>query len=221
MLILQMAYIADKLNSIFYTFDMFFFEMFGGIQSNLLTSVEKAITLFGDGKFVGLVLLASLIMLLFKKTRKIGLCIIASLVLSTLITNLLLKPIIMRPRPYIELKDNPLFMTWYANAGAIAESDYSFPSGHTTAAFSYCTALFLTLRKRYKLSYFLPFLAIGVMVSRVYLMVHYASDVLFGMIVGIVCAVVSYYLCKIICEIFDKTPLFKFDLKEKITVKQK
>lgn len=215
MYIIPLTVIADKLNSVFGAFDMFFFKLFGNIQSDFLTSVEKGITFFGDGKFVAVVLVAALVMLLFKKTRKVGLCVITALVLSTLVTNLLLKPVIMRPRPYVFLKDNLQFMTRYENAGALVESDFSFPSGHTTAAFSYCTAMFLSLKGKHKWAYALPLLAVLVMVSRVYLMVHFASDVLFGMLVGVLCAAVGYYLSGLFQKIIGKTPLDKFDLKER------
>ena len=140
------------------------------------------------------VLIVASVMLLSKKTRKAGFCILFSLIMSTFLTNVLLKPLVNRPRPYIYYQNNEQFMKWFMSVGSMKEKDFSFPSGHTTAAFSYCTSAFLMLRKKYRISWILPVIAVLVMISRVYLMVHFASDVIAGMIIGITCACISYKL---------------------------
>ncbi len=71
--------------------------------------------------------------------------VLFAVLVGTLITNLVMKPLFARPRPYVYYADNPLFMSWYEFAGAHIESDKSFPSGHTTAAFEIGVALFLVL----------------------------------------------------------------------------
>lgn len=189
---ISMTWVADTINTVFGAFDMFFFKLFGNTQNDYLTSIEKIITFLGDAKFIFIVMLASVFAMLFKRTRKLGICVLISLTISTVITNILLKPAVMRPRPYIFFEDNPQFMTWYKNVGSPLEKDFSFPSGHTTAAFSYCISAFLCLKDKYKIAYILSFVAVLVMISRVYLMVHFASDVIFGMIVGTSAAVIAY-----------------------------
>lgn len=184
---------ANLINSLFGGFDMSVFRIFGGIQNEVLTVIANAVTHLGGVEAVAAVLFISIILCFFKKTRKIGICVLCSVAVGAIITNIILKPLIMRPRPYVYFADNPEFTAWYTAAGSLFESDFSFPSGHTTSAFSYCIALFLCLRERKnKVAYLFPFIAVAVMLTRVYLMVHYASDVIFGMIIGIASAAASY-----------------------------
>lgn len=142
------------------------------------------------------IFILSCVLLLSKKTRNVGFCILFSLTLSTLLTNVLLKPLVSRPRPYVFYGKNTQFMSWFTNAGSLKEKDFSFPSGHTAAAFAYCTVMFLLFRRKYRLSWILPLISVSVMISRVYLMVHFASDVVAGMIIGIACACISYGVYK-------------------------
>lgn len=201
MTVLRALTAGDTIDSLFKGFDMFFFNFFGGIQNGVLTPIMKCLTLFGDARLVIAVIAVGIIMCLFKKTRKIGLCIFIALIFSTVITNGILKPTVMRYRPYITLQDNLSFMKYYIGAGAFKESDYSFPSGHTTAAFSYCTAIYLSLKNKYKnIAWVFPAVAVCVMISRIYLMVHYASDVLFAMLIGIACAAFAYKIAEKICR---------------------
>lgn len=188
-----MSGVANLINSLFGSFDMSVFRLFGNLQNEVLTVIANVVTYLGGAQAVAVILVISTVLCIFKKTRKIGLCVLCSVVIGAIVTNVILKPLIMRPRPYIFLSDNPEFMAWYTAAGAHLESDFSFPSGHTTSAFSYCTALFLSLRERKNaVAYIFPFIAVAVMLTRIYLMVHFASDVLFGMIIGIASAALSY-----------------------------
>lgn len=186
---------ADFLNLIFGTADMAVFRFFGNLQCPFLTAFFRMVTLFGDGRTVTCIFILGCALLLSKKTRTVGTCILFSMILSIFLTNVLLKPLVNRPRPYVLYENNAQFMKWFMNAGSLKEKDYSFPSGHTTAAFSYCTVLFLIFRKKYRFSWILQVIAVFVMISRVYLMVHFASDVIAGMIIGIACACIAYDVC--------------------------
>lgn len=202
MIIVSTALLSDILNSVFKTFDMFFFRLFGTIQNNLLTVFFKAITFLGDVKFIAILLVISSALILFRKTRQLGIAVIVAIAFGSLITLGLLKPFIMRPRPFITLVDNTDFMAWYANVGHLYESDFSFPSGHTTVAFSYSMAFYLSLKKtKSPFRFVFPVIACLVMISRVYLMVHYASDVLFGMIIGILAGFIGYIISAKIEEV--------------------
>ncbi len=217
MLLPLMSTLAGQIDRAFHLFDQLFFRLMGSLQSAGMTAFAKGVTFFGDSKWVALVLAAAVVLLLFRKTRKAGLCLLGALLMSTLLTNGLLKPLIARPRPYVALQGHADYMAWYTGVGAPVESDYAFPSGHTTAAFSYCTALFLLLReKKKKIAWLLPLLAVLVGLSRIYLMVHYASDVLFGMLIGTLCATAAYLLSTPLLAAIDKTPLARIDLGKRL-----
>jgi undecaprenyl-diphosphatase len=126
-----------------------------------------------------------------------------------------MKPLFARPRPYVYYAENPLFMSWYEFAGAHIESDKSFPSGHTTAAFEIGVALFLVLNKKY--SWIFPVFSALVGLSRIYLMVHYVTDVLGGVLVGTFAGIMGYV---IMTAIMKNTKVAEFDLIEKIKKKK-
>lgn len=114
------------------------------------TPILKFITSLGN---VGIAfIITALIMLLFLRTRKVGMLLLVSMLLGIILTNLILKNVIARPRPYLnQLSD---FYIWWNEAGALLETGYSFPSGHTTAAMAFGFTLFLCFKKKYILVIF-------------------------------------------------------------------
>ena len=123
-------------------------------------------------------------MALFKRTRKIGGTVILSIAIGFVISNLLLKNIIQRARPF---QANSEFELWWAGANGHYESGYSFPSGHVTAAMAFAIAVFMATDKKYNWPVlFLPLLMAS---SRIYLMVHYFSDC-----VGVVSGIIAYFV---------------------------
>lgn len=202
--------------SIFDSFDMSVFTFFGEqIQGAVMNIVAEFITFFGGSEFVIPMAVVGLVLSFFKKTRKFGLSVLFAVLVGTLITNLVMKPLFARPRPYVYYADNPLFMSWYEFAGAHIESDKSFPSGHTTAAFEIGVALFLVLNKKY--SWIFPVFSALVGLSRIYLMVHYVTDVLGGVLVGTFAGVMGYL---IMTAIMKNTKISEFDLIEKLKKKK-
>ena len=159
------ATLGDKLDSVFYNFDMLIFGFFGGIQSTFMTGVAKFFTAFGDENFIIPILILGIILCFFKKSRKYGFSIIFAVIIGTLLTNVIFKPMFLRIRPYNTLQNVGDYMAWYTAAGRLSESDYSFPSGHTTGAFELATALSICFAKDKKkaLSIILPIIAIGTM----------------------------------------------------------
>lgn len=201
--------------SIFDSFDMSVFTFFGEqIQSAAMNIVANFITFFGGSEFVIPMAVVGLVLSFFKKTRKFGLAVLFAVLVGTLVTNLVMKPLFARPRPYVYYADNPLFMSWYEFAGAHVESDKSFPSGHTTAAFELGIAMFLVLNKKY--SWIFPVFSALVGLSRIYLMVHYVTDVLGGVLVGVFAGIMGYV---IMTALMKNTKIAEFDLAEKLKKK--
>ncbi len=205
--------LGDSIDKVFYSFDLWVFHFFGSMQNDFLTYVAKFFTTFGDEAFVIPIVIVGIVLCFFKKTRKYGITLVFAIIIGTLVTNVVVKPIALRIRPYNTLQGNADYWKWYVGAGALSESDYSFPSGHTTGATEIAVSLFLCFRKdKKKIGYVFPVIAICTAASRVYLMVHYASDVLAGLIVGTVSAILGYLIMKLIMSALDKHDINeKFD----------
>jgi undecaprenyl-diphosphatase len=223
-LLLVTATLGDKIDSAFYAFDMWVYSIFGAMQCSFLTVVAKMFTAFGDEAFVIPMAIVGIVLCFFKKTRKYGFAIIFAIAIGTIVTNVVVKPMVLRIRPYNTLQNSDMwakYQVWYKNAGSLSESDYSFPSGHTTAAFEMAIATALCLRSSGKkgISWLPPIGAVCVMGSRVYLMVHYASDVIGGFIVGTCAGVVAFFLSKLVCLIFSKVKFLDAIDVEKIYTK--
>lgn len=202
--------------SIFDSFDMSVFTFFGEqIQGAAMNIVANFITFFGGSEFVIPMAVVGLVLSFFKKTRKFGMAVFFAVIVGTLLTNVIFKPMFDRPRPYVYYADNPLFMSWYEFAGAHIESDKSFPSGHTTAAFEIGVALFLVLNKKY--SWVFPVFSALVGLSRIYLMVHYVTDVLGGVLIGTFAGIMGYV---IMTALMKNTKIAEFDLIEKFKKKK-
>lgn len=143
------------------------------IRNPALTSFFVVVTKLGDGGMIWI--LTTVILLLSKKTRKIGCIMTFSLLGSLVINNLFLKNVVGRARPYEMIQDLlPLIKK---------PKDYAFPSGHTASSFAAAGVLYRKLPKRFGIPALI--LAVLIALSRLYLGVHYPSDVLCGMISGI------------------------------------
>ena len=142
------------------------------LNSELFNKVMIFFTILGDNGMIWIAV--ALILFLNRKYRKIGVFSIVSLIICALAVNVILKPLIHRPRPFSELADITLLIK--------APKDYSFPSGHTAASFVMVYIFFRHIKK-----YFIPVLITGILIafSRMYLSVHFPSDIIAGIIIGI------------------------------------
>lgn len=149
------------------------------LTADWLDPMMRVITSLGDGGVFWILL--ALIFLCFKKTRRMGAAMAISLIISTLITNVTLKPLINRPRPY-ELRTIEGLDT------SLLPGDASFPSGHTTVSFSGAFALFWQNKKAG-----VPALALATLIafSRLYFYLHHPTDILGGILVGLVASLLS------------------------------
>ena len=126
-------------------------------------------------------------LIIFKRTRTTGIKAGGALLIGFIFTNLLLKNVIARPRPYADVTSR--FYEIWQSAGSLKESGFSFPSGHTTAATAFGVSLFISLNKKYSWAFLFIPLVMGF--TRIYFCVHYASDVLGGIVVGTTAAILS------------------------------
>ena len=136
-------------------------------------------------------------LLIPKKTRKLGVLLFAGLAIASLINNVCLKEIIQRPRPY------NLDPSVWANAGYTYEwpglikqsSSWSFPSGHTSSSIGAAFALLLGCKKKY-LGVGIPAFIVSLLIgfSRIYVHVHYPTDVIVGALVGIIGGIIAWLI---------------------------
>ncbi len=153
------------------------------MRSEFMDKFWSIITLFGeDGSFW---IALAVLLAIFPKTRKMGLGMGFAMALGLLVCNVTLKPLIARPRPYdYQLSEFgkvvPLLIDGL--------HDFSFPSGHTIASFEAATVL---LKNSKKLGIPAMILAILVSFSRLYLYVHYPTDVLVSVVLGILFAFIG------------------------------
>lgn len=188
---------AEWLNRIFGSIDYDIAKLFHILETKggvFTTRFMEFISLLGKS---GIFILAiALILCLFPKTRKMGVCVILSVAISALITSIIIKPIVARIRPYDAGGD---FYIWWANAGKHIEDSFSFPSGHSTASMAFAFSIF-AFSKHKKISWLIFIFPTFMMMSRIYLMVHYFSDCLFGVLIGEISAFVSYFLVRLLFE---------------------
>lgn len=145
------------------------------IQSHMkcefLDKVLKPITHLGDAG--ALWILLGLVFLFSVKTRKMGFQVLASLALGYLLGNLILKNVIARERPYTINTNITLLIK--------EQLDYSFPSGHTLASFNGAITIFF-----YRKKWGIAALALASLIafSRMYLYVHFPTDILGGVLLA-------------------------------------
>ncbi|WP_349948035.1 phosphatase PAP2 family protein [Lacrimispora sp. BS-2] len=160
-------------------FDILYFLQ--SIHTPWLDVFMKQITGLGDHGIFWI--LTGVILLCFKKTRVMGLCVILSLAAGLLVGNAFLKNMIARERPCWIDNSIPLLIN--------NPRDYSFPSGHTLASFEGAVSIWLYNRKWGTAALVLAAL-IGF--SRMYLFVHFPTDVLGGLVLGVLIAVLVHFL---------------------------
>ena len=158
------------------------------VCGSVATPVMELISLLGAGGIALIVL--SLILLVIRKTRRFGTAMILGLAIGAIVVNLWLKVVVARPRPYADV--NGFYYPLWQLMGAHTESDYSFPSGHTNAAFACMVPAFLIGKKSWSWLCLLFGFLMGV--SRIYLVVHYPSDVLGGIITGTIAGLLGYLI---------------------------
>ena len=226
----------DAIFDSFLNFDLGVFEWIQSIQSPILTSIMVVITTLGDEGIIFIA--AGLVMAVTKKYRKVGIAVLASLVVMLILNNLVLKEMLERVRPFyifdLEglLADKQAFIdagrlskfdVMVEKIGALTEkypemaqkwlstyhypdfveklTSFSFPSGHTSSAFAACAAILFLNRK-----IGIPAMVFAALMgfSRIYVEVHYCTDVIAGAVVGLVYAFIGFMIVKLVYPYFEK-----------------
>lgn len=219
----QMTAAAQWLNNTFGSLDQAILTFYHNVHEALGTPMDVFVQLFtklGDGGIF--LILLSIFLMLFRKSRKVGVAMLGGVLIGAIFTNLTVKPFVDRPRPYDTLE---IFRQWFQTIWhAEIESEWaSFPSGHTTAAMASMTAVFLGCNKKKSWTAFLFVIAMGA--TRNYIMVHFPSDILGGMIVGCLAGTVSYLIVNAIYNAVVKkggkfgNAVENFDIKDVIKKK--
>ncbi len=161
------------------------------LRFDFLDDLMVLLTRLADDGILWIVLAVALIC--FKPTRKMGISVGLALILGLIVGNLGLKNLFARPRPY----------TVNAEATLLIDklSSYSFPSGHTRCCFESAMAMFLCDKRWGKAAFVLGGI-IGF--SRMYLYVHYPTDVLGGIILGIINGLIAFFVVDRVYKYFEK-----------------
>ena len=184
-LVLIIGIVEDLLDKEIVKLDIAGYNIVSHLISDTVTPIAKVITQFGGAIFL---ILLSVTLLIIIKNKKTGLFIWINLITSTLL-NQILKNIVQRPRP-----------TEYK---MIDESGYSFPSGHSMVSAAFYGFLIYLIYKNVKNKYLkwsaislLSTLIVLIGISRIYLGVHYTSDVLAGFLISISYLIIFTTICK-------------------------
>lgn len=156
------------------------------IQSIHTPVLDKIMVVISSLGNAGMIWIAVTILLLcFSKYRKCGITMAVALMIDVLVCNIILKNLAARPRP--------CWVDQTVSLLVACPKDYSFPSGHTAAAIASVVPL-LYYHKREGIIALV--LALSMAFSRMYLFVHYPTDILGGIIVGVAAGAAAIYIVK-------------------------
>ena len=159
------------------------------VRCGLLDPFMKVYTQLGNTGMLFIVL--GLVLLLFRSTRKAGFSALCAMLIGLVVVNFTIKPLIARERPWLVIEN-------FVNL--VPEKDpNSFPSGHTNAAFAFAIAVCMTAPRRWmKIATVCAAAVMGL--SRLYVGVHFPSDVLAGAVIGSLCGLAGARVVKTVWE---------------------
>ena len=162
------------------------------VRNPILDNIMIFITSLGNG---GMIWIAATIALLIpKKTRKAGVMSAVALLGSLIINNNIVKNIVQRPRPFVTFADLQIIIP--------TPSEFSFPSGHTSSSFAAAAVFYRHLPKKLGIPSVILAGLIGF--SRLYVGVHYPTDVIAGVLMGILLSYLAEYLVNLFAKKLKK-----------------
>ncbi len=172
------------------------------IVNDYLTPVMKFITALGNSGIFWIILCLAL--MIYKPTRRLGIYCTAALALEYFCCTVIIKNIVKRGRPYTKIEGlTPLIKK---------PGQYSFPSGHASAAL----AVSYTLLRKAPKKFSIPIFILGLLIcfSRLYVAVHYPSDVLGGAVLGILFSYIGDFVVDRIQKRFVKNDAAPAQVKD-------
>lgn len=155
------------------------------IRNDFLNPIMIFITSLGDKGFIWITI--SLLLLCHKKTRKAGVFSLIALTASLFLNNIMIKNLVQRPRPFTQIAELQILIP--------RPGEFSFPSGHTSSSFA-SAGVFYRLLDNKKLGIVLLILAFLIGLSRMYIGVHYPTDVLAGGCLG-------FFISQMVCILLN------------------
>ena len=186
-----MENISNIGNIFYFDWELDLLHWFQSIHNSVLDFIVPKITFLGNAGWFWIVII--LLLLILPYNRKMGIQGLIALIMTFILCNLVLKPGLMRCRP--------CWMETDVNMLVNIPHDFSFPSGHSNASFTVATAI---LTRNKKLGIPAIILAAAIALSRLYLFVHWPTDVLAGTIIGICGGIISYFMVNWLYIKFDK-----------------
>lgn len=195
---------ADWLNITFLQFDntlLAFFHELALKYENVLTPLAKVLSKTCDLPLLMIGWLGFVLFFVLKDKRR-GMMMCGSVIIGAILVTIILKNLVYRPRPYVA---SETYKAWWQMFKLKEDWDTSFPSGHSCAAMAGVTAFFMTSKSKNIawLAYIYPII---IAMSRIYLCVHYPSDVLVGLLVGVIAALLCIPCVNLIYYLVKKYP---------------
>lgn len=162
-------------------------HMLQELHAEWLDPVMILLSTLGNAGLIWIAL--SVVLAIPKRTRVCAFTMMGAMALSFLLGNIMIKNLVARPRPFMVDASVMLLIP--------QPGEYSFPSGHTLNGFTAATVIFLYYKKAGVLALLF---AGAIAFSRMYLFVHYPTDILAGMLLGIVDAVITYFVVKMMLK---------------------
>lgn len=172
-------------------FDWKILDLIQGMRCEFLDRIMMFLTSLGN--YGAIWIFIGVLFLFFKKTRKTGIAMAFALLAVLILGNMVLKPLIARLRPFMTDETIMLLIK--------APEDFSFPSGHTYSAIAAATAI---LRYHRKSGIFALAGALLIGFSRMYLMVHFPTDILGGIVLGVICGIIGIFITEKIYKSANK-----------------